>query len=136
MRAARGPVVRGGDGGNDAAALAAASVGIAVHGGAEASLAAASVYLNRPGLSPIVDVMTASKKTVRVIWRSLIASLTYNAFSVSLAALGLINPLVAAILMPISSITVLSLAFSVKTFERGAVVKLSEQAEDMKEVLA
>ena len=72
---------------------------------------------NRPGLAPIVDVMNASRKTISVIRRSLAASLAYNTFSVALAALGLINPLVAAILMPISSITVMSLAFSVRTFD-------------------
>ena len=105
-----------GDGVNDAAALAAASVGIAVHGGAEASLAAAGVYLNRPGLAPIVELTAGARGVIRVIRRSLFASLGYNAFAVSLAVTGLINPLVAAILMPISSLTVLSLALGSQTF--------------------
>ena len=65
------PVVMAGDGVDDAAALAAATVGIAVHGGAEASLAAADVYLNRAGLQPIVDLLGASRRTMRVIHRNL-----------------------------------------------------------------
>jgi Cu2+-exporting ATPase len=105
-----------GDGVNDAAALAAATVGIAVHGGAEASLAAADVYLSRPGLTPIVDLMHAARSTVRAIHRSLIASLCYNAIAATLAITGLIGPLPAAILMPISSFTVLTLAFAARTF--------------------
>ena len=68
-----------GDGVNDAAALSAASVGIAVHGGAEASLAAAQVYLDRPGLMPIVELIHAARNTLRAIRRCLIASLCYNA---------------------------------------------------------
>jgi Cu2+-exporting ATPase len=108
-----------GDGVNDAAALAAASVGIAVHGGAEASLAAANVYLNRPGLGAVVELVEGSRGVVRVIRRAMVASICYNAFAVGLAVCGLINPLVAAVLMPVSSLTVLSLALSQRTFRGG-----------------
>ncbi len=105
-----------GDGVNDAAALAAATVGIAVHGGAEASLASADVYLARPGLRPILDLIAAARATVRTIRLSLIASLCYNVIAAALAMIGWIGPLTAAILMPISSFTVVTLALTSRTF--------------------
>lgn len=99
-----------GDGVNDSAALAAADVGVAVSGGAEASLAAADIYLARPGLAALTDLIATARRSRSVIKRNLTVSLFYNAVAIMLAALGYINPLVAAVLMPASSILVLGLA--------------------------
>ncbi len=105
-----------GDGVNDAAALAAAGVGIAVRGGAEAALAAADVYLSEEGLAPLDHLLSGAARTLRVIRRNLIFSLLYNVVGATLAITGVINPLIAAILMPASSLTVLTISFRSKTF--------------------
>lgn len=108
-----------GDGVNDAAALAAADVGIAIRGGAEASMQAADVYLARGRLTDILALATGSDRTVRVIRRNLIVSLGYNLIAAALAATGRIEPWMAAILMPLSSLTVVALSIRSKTFEEN-----------------
>ncbi|QEG39568.1 heavy metal translocating P-type ATPase [Roseimaritima ulvae] len=100
-----------GDGANDAAALAAADVGIAVRGGAEVSLRAAPVFVASGGLSALGRLVHAARNTTALIYTAFAVSLTYNLIAVGLAMAGLISPLVAAVLMPISSVSVLSLCF-------------------------
>jgi P-type Cu2+ transporter len=107
-----------GDGVNDAGAMAAATVGFAVHGGAETCLRAADVFATRSGLSPVVDAVIGSRRTLSAIRRGIVISLGYNLVSVLLAVLGILSPLLAAILMPLSSISVVSLALRARSFER------------------
>ena len=96
-----------GDGANDAIALASAGTGIAVFGAMDISLRAADVYMNYPGLSSVAELMVISKETMKVIYRNLVLSISYNSVSVFLAYTGHISPLAAAIIMPLSSLTVL-----------------------------
>jgi Cu2+-exporting ATPase len=114
-----GPVVMVGDGINDAAAIAAASVGVGVHGGAEACLASADVYLTTPGLSSLVQLSEGAARTMRVIRRNLAFSLVYNVIGAGLAIGGHLTPLVAAILMPASSLTVVIASWRSRTFDEA-----------------
>lgn len=105
-----GRIVMVGDGINDAAAMALSDVGIAVHGGAEAALQAADVYLTAPGVMPIETLCDLGRHTMKTIRIGLGVSLTYNTIAASLAIAGLISALIAAIIMPLSSLSVVALA--------------------------
>ena len=109
-------VVMVGDGVNDAAAIAAATVGVGVHGGAEASLATADIAMTRDGLAALVALDAGARRTMRVIRRNIGYAFAYNTVGVLLAMTGHITPLVAAVMMPVSSLTVVLCSWFSTTF--------------------
>ncbi len=99
-----------GDGANDALALATSDIGVAVHGSMEVSFRSSDVFLSRPGLKSVVELVEMARETMKVIYRNFGFSLLYNLIGGLGAATGKIHPLAAAILMPVSAFTVLGSA--------------------------
>lgn len=99
-----------GDGLNDSTALQTASVGIAIQGSLESSLKAADIILSQGNLMDIPFLFQLCNRLKNIIRLTIGISLAYNLVGLILALFGFISPLAAAILMPVSSLTVLIIA--------------------------
>lgn len=108
-----------GDGINDAAALATANLGLAVVSGTDIAMRSADIILVRDDLSVIPDAVLLARKTLRTIRGNLFWAFGYNVAAIPLAAAGLLNPLIAAAAMSLSSVLVVSNSLRLRNFRPG-----------------